>query len=372
MSTLLHRFSVSACLLTLAVCSVSVNADELQWSTDIEGSLKQSAATGKPVLMEFTAEWCGYCKRMEKTTFTDPRVVAFLAENYLPVRVDADKNKELVADLAIKGLPAILIVSSDLQIIERISGFQTPDALMAKVEPVSARLKATGAQVAAAPPGLGQRTASAGRPAAPRTRSELEFEAIPHEEAALPNRPAVRPVSTPKKVTQEPMVETEPNPNAEDFFRQVQAEATATPQTAVRPVSDPTTGKASLTGERSRSKPPAFAGQCLVSAVDDREIVPGSAAYQMTYRGQQLLFRSADHKDLFLAEPNRYWPMLDGICAITLLNDDARVGGNLEFAAVFRKRVWLFASEQAMHEFLKEPAEVVDEVAEILNSGSGN
>jgi thioredoxin-related protein/YHS domain-containing protein len=376
MSTLLHRFTVSACLLTLAVCSVSVNADELQWSTDIEGSLKQSAATGKPVLMEFTAEWCGYCKRMEKTTFTDPRVMAFLTENYLPVQVDADKNKELVADLAIKGLPAILIVSSDLQIIERISGFQTPDALMAKIEPVSARLKTAGAKVAAAavvPAGPAQRPVSSGRPAAPQIRGELEFEAIPHEEAALPNRPVVRPVSRPKNVVPEPVLESESNSSADEFFRQVQAEASVAPQTAaVRPVGDSTIGKAALTGERSRSKAPAFAGQCLVSAVDDREIVPGSSSFQATYRGQQLLFRSAEHKDMFLAEPNRYWPMLDGICAISLLNEDNRVGGSLEFAAIFRKRVWLFTSERAMHEFLKEPAEVVDEVAEILNSESGN
>jgi len=325
--------------------------------------------------MEFTAEWCGYCKRMEKTTFTNPQVVAFLSDNYLPVRVDADKNKELVADLAIKGLPAILIVSSDLQIIERISGFQTPDALMAKVEPVSARLKDAGAQVAAsaAAPRPAQRTMAATTPAVAGTRNDLEFEAIPHEEAPLPNRPAVRPVSKPKSVAQEPPVETKSSPGPEEFFRQMQAETVAAPQTAtVRTVSDPTAGKASLTEGRSRSKPPAFAGQCLVSAVDDREIVPGSAAFQMTYRGQQLLFRSAEHKDLFLAEPNRYWPMLDGVCAITLLNEDARVNGSLEFAAVFRKRVWLFASEQAMQEFLKEPAEVVDEVAEILNSESGN
>ena len=117
----------------LASFTQHVAGNEIPWSTDIESSLQQAASTGQPVLLEFTADWCMYCKRMEKTTFVDPRVVNFVNQNYVAVRVDADEHKQLIADLDIKGLPAILVVSPTLQIIERIPGFQTPEALLTKL-----------------------------------------------------------------------------------------------------------------------------------------------------------------------------------------------------------------------------------------------
>jgi hypothetical protein len=57
--------------------------------------------------------------------------------------------------------------------------------------------------------------------------------------------------------------------------------------------------------------------------------------------------------------------MLDGMCPLTLLRTDEKVPGKLEFAALFRKRVWLFASEEDMREFVTSPADVSDEVARL-------
>ena len=57
--------------------------------------------------------------------------------------------------------------------------------------------------------------------------------------------------------------------------------------------------------------------------------------------------------------------MLDGACAMTLLEDQQRVAGHLEFAALFRKHIWLFASQEALQEFLLNPAVMADEASEI-------
>lgn len=334
----------------ICVCPLS-QADELQWSVNIEGSLKQAAASGRPVLMEFTADWCGYCKRMEKTTFTDPGVVAFISQNFIPVRVDADKNKALVADLAIKGLPAILIVSSDLQIIERISGFQTAEALLAKLEPVPGKVQQGSRGTVVAQQAAPQRPT----PRTTQRPGELEFEAITHEEARMADRAPVRPVSRAAQTPAEP--QRPAASDASEFFDHISSGESV--QRSKPPAS------------KERSLKPAFQGQCLVTATDHREIVSGSSKFQTTYRGHLLYFQGSEQKDAFLAEPGRYWPMLDGACAITLLNDDQRVEGELQFAAVFRRKIWLFSSEQAMQDFLEEPAEVVEEVAEIIAAESG-
>jgi thioredoxin-related protein/YHS domain-containing protein len=355
---LAHTLSLCLTLIASVVLSAGAQADGVQWSTDIEGSLKHAAATGKPVLMEFTASWCAYCQRMEKTTFADPAVVARITENFVPVKVDADKHKDLVADLSIKGLPAILIVSSDLQIIERISGFQTPEALLGKLARVSGSVKPPISVPAAAPTTIvaSPNQNSEKVQAQPGNRRELEFEPITNDEASGKPKPAsIRAVSQP--VT----AELNSNRSSKSSARQTSAAAASESDQFLNAIAaeGSTRGTAAATETQ-----PAFHGSCLVSAVEDREIVSGSPKFQTRYRGQVLYFRSPDHKQKFLAQPANYWPMLDGQCPITLLNDEQKVAGELQYAAVFRKRIWLFVSRETMLNFLEDPAEVVDEVAE--------
>ena len=358
MSSIASRvcFLIVAAFPVLTLPSAVRAADGVAWSTDIEDSLRKAAAAGKPVLLEFTASWCVYCKRMEKTTFTDPAVMARISKHFVPVRVDADKHKDLVSELGIKGLPAILIVSPDLQIIERISGFQTANALVARLDQVPEVRNPT---VAA------DRQGASYRPGLPNTRTpaqnlvELEFEAITDQEAAPVRRPNVQSVSKQaenpfaKTAERKPGAQQKPQPSEESgqFFesvsRQVKRQEQPTPEAAA-----------------------AFGGTCLVSAVEERELIVGSRQCQLDYRGHLLYFRSEDHQQKFLAQPARYWPMLDGACAMTLLNDDERVEGQLKHAAVFRKRIWLFTSETAMRDFLLDPGEVIAKISEQSDTGA--
>jgi len=94
--------------------------------------------------------------------------------------------------------------------------------------------------------------------------------------------------------------------------------------------------------------------------------VNGTADNRIDYRGHALYFSSTENKERFLSEPAVFWPVLDGKCAMTLLKDERRVEGSLEFAAVFRKRIWLFTSQEAMREFLHDPVDISEEATEIV------
>ncbi len=41
-------------------------------------------------------EWCGWCKKMDKSTFVDSTVAVYLAANYYPVKFDAEQKEDLV------------------------------------------------------------------------------------------------------------------------------------------------------------------------------------------------------------------------------------------------------------------------------------
>lgn len=374
MSAIFNR-SLTFIVLAAAVlaCNGSI-ADQIPWSTDIESSLHRATESGQLVLLEFTADWCGYCRKMEKSTFTDPDVAQRISQDFVAVKVDADSNKDLVKDLGIKGLPAILIVSSELKVIERISGFQTPEALIPKLDAVTAAHSSPGKPAKAistknplqrqsapvpqpefAEPKPQHRTQQEARP----VRKELEFEAISQDEAPrVGSRPPVDAAKNPfldEEPSSQPESEEAPgiDTDPESFFKTISREE------------EPREEAPAESEHPQPNARPAFDGLCIVSAVEGRELVKGSDRDQIKYRGQTLCFSSTENKERFLASPATYWPMLDGACAMTLLEDEKRVPGSLEFAAVFRKRIWLFASQKAMQEFLQNPAEMAEEASEL-------
>jgi thioredoxin-related protein len=60
----------------------------------------------KKVYINFHADWCGYCRKMEKETFVDPKVIAFLNDNFIAVRLNSDKEPKLAQKFNVRGLPA--------------------------------------------------------------------------------------------------------------------------------------------------------------------------------------------------------------------------------------------------------------------------
>jgi len=351
-----------------------VSAADRPWGTDPEKALQTATQTGRPVFMQFSASWCGICKRMEKSTLADPDVAARISRNYVPVRVDADRHSDLVKDLEIKGLPAILIVSPDLEILHRISGFQTVDAMLTELDAADRAAgrsrPATSPRVSRTAPAKdaadGQDDRAAERPdsrrlparSASRTRTETEIQNAPAQRTPTVSRTTAQPKT--KATSAARSVEELPD----DFLQMVQEESRRK-QAADEEAPDiaaPPKPRSPAAQPRTSPRKPAFDGVSLVSAVDDRLIEPGSGKFQTTFHGQTLYFTSDRQRQAFEDDPEHYWPALDGCCPLTLLRTDRRQPGRLEHAAVFRGQVWLFATEEDMQEFIGSPAAVIEDV----------
>lgn len=99
----------------------------------LDEALAQARAVHKLLVLDFSAEWCAPCKRMEKTTFVDARVTALLQRCVL-LRIDTDAQPELAQKLGVVGLPDIRLVTPDSSIVRQLRGFLDAKALAAELE----------------------------------------------------------------------------------------------------------------------------------------------------------------------------------------------------------------------------------------------
>jgi len=83
---------------------------------DLEREVAAASAAGRPVMLDFYADWCVSCKEMEKYTFTDPAVQAALA-NALLLQADVTANdaddQAMLKHFSIFGPPTIAFYGPD-------------------------------------------------------------------------------------------------------------------------------------------------------------------------------------------------------------------------------------------------------------------
>jgi thioredoxin-related protein len=94
------------------------------WFHDLYEAHKVSAATGKPMLIVFGAEWCHYCRELDSTTLKNPELVSYISSNFVPVHLDADKDARVAQILKAKPIPCTVVLGPNAELMGRSFGCQ--------------------------------------------------------------------------------------------------------------------------------------------------------------------------------------------------------------------------------------------------------
>ncbi len=98
----------------------------INWVRNFDQALKKAKSSGKPIMIDFYTDWCGWCTKLDKDTFSDKRI-RNLSTNFVCVKIDADKNKSLTQKYGVSGYPTTVFLDSSGKKIGNIGGYLPPD-----------------------------------------------------------------------------------------------------------------------------------------------------------------------------------------------------------------------------------------------------
>ena len=106
------------------------HSKEVEWNRWTPAVFERAKKDNRLVLVDFSAEWCSFCKKMDLTTWRDPQVLAVINENYIPVKVEDEVDSELAEKYRDYGRPAMIVLDADGKEIFKKTGYQTPQFML--------------------------------------------------------------------------------------------------------------------------------------------------------------------------------------------------------------------------------------------------
>ncbi|MBI5836463.1 MAG: DUF255 domain-containing protein [Candidatus Eisenbacteria bacterium] len=139
------RIRRTASLLALAVlvCTApriasadpAPKAESLKW-LPYEVAVQEAAKSKKPILVDVYTNWCGWCKRMDATTYKDARVIEDLNRDFVIVRLNAESERpttykkqpmteqQISRDVfGVSGFPTTIFLDADQGVIGPLPGY---------------------------------------------------------------------------------------------------------------------------------------------------------------------------------------------------------------------------------------------------------
>ena len=107
----------------------AIAASGLQYLS-LDAALAQSRASGKPVLVDFSAIWCPVCRAMHEA-FADTRVRDVIEHGYVLARVDYDSDgaPAFMQKYDVTGFPSLLVLNGEGQLLRRVEVSTDPATL---------------------------------------------------------------------------------------------------------------------------------------------------------------------------------------------------------------------------------------------------
>jgi len=122
-----YKYTILLAILSIALVfggypTTVQSGEQIDWYGYDDGMAK-ARETGKNIVFYFYADWCTYCVRMQKETFSHDSVIDFLNNKVIAVKVDVDQNKDIARTYRVRGLPATVLLLRNGERVGPMPGF---------------------------------------------------------------------------------------------------------------------------------------------------------------------------------------------------------------------------------------------------------
>ncbi len=93
----------------------SSNPVQISWLPSEEAGVRAAQASGKPVMVDFYADWCEACHELEALTFSNPEINNLIRNQFVAVRIDATEMTpditSIIQKYGVPSLPTVIFLS---------------------------------------------------------------------------------------------------------------------------------------------------------------------------------------------------------------------------------------------------------------------
>jgi len=414
-SRLFASFALSTLLASTAAAQHGV-----AWRTDLDRAKADAQATGRLVLVHFWAPWCRPCMAMEQTVFNDQRLGDTLETQYVPVKLNTDDHRDLAKKLGIKTLPADVVLAPSGEMLASFNSPRTAESYMARMSQVAAANRSSigtvanagtpaatvshtqqpgqapptqphanvasqvshnGGNTAAAAPG-GDRYTSHDRYSAPQNQPAPQGDRYGanapsgDDRYAAGDRYASGPTYDPLAGAGQPTASQTPSNPYASALEKHSGQQPQPQQVAHQSMSSQPTHQPSMQ-PKNPTQPPAakpaesqfvLDGFCPVTLVEAHRWAPGDKTWGAIHLGKTYLFVSQAEQQKFLADPDRYAPVMSGVDPVLALENRQQVPGMRKHGVKYRGQVYLFSSEETLRRFEQNPGSYANGVMQAMQN----
>ncbi|MHB0959916.1 MAG: thioredoxin family protein [Pirellulaceae bacterium] len=126
-------------ILAVLACAIISHAAEpakeggIKWSGDLKVAWEAASEQQRPLLVFVTTDGCIHCQKMKQTTLRDRAVQGDLKSRYVTVALNVKDEPEFIKILRIRTFPTMVVIQPNGDVLESISGYQTPKQLRDKL-----------------------------------------------------------------------------------------------------------------------------------------------------------------------------------------------------------------------------------------------
>jgi thioredoxin-related protein len=133
-----------------AVSPTPADKAEIKWLT-LEEAYMLNQKEPRKIFVDVYTDWCGWCKRMDKDTFSNSDVATYVGKNYYAVKLNAESDRsfklgeaamterQVAQQLGVSGYPTVVFIYEDFKTIEPVSGYQQPEQFMKTLQAFAAK-----------------------------------------------------------------------------------------------------------------------------------------------------------------------------------------------------------------------------------------